>query len=74
MKEVIEHGKQEYIKAKTHKLECPHCFCIFTCSYGDFEWRERSVNGKAAVRCPDCNYEIVFRPSERSFNADDKEE
>ena len=39
MKEVIKHGKPEYIKAKTYKLECLDCFCVFTFSYGDFEWR-----------------------------------
>lgn len=64
MKEVIKHGNPDYIKAKDYKVECDNCGCIFTCSNGDFEWHERSIDGPAAVRCPDCNYEIIFTPSE----------
>lgn len=73
MKEVIKHGKPEYIKAKTYKLECPNCFCVFTYSHGDLEWQARSIDGQAGVKCPDCNYEIVFRPFKHLFHVDNEE-
>ena len=73
MKQIIKHGKPEYIKAKTYKLECPNCFCVFTCSHGDLEWQEHSIEGRAAVRCPDCNYRMVFKLCEHLFNEEGDE-
>ena len=74
MKEIIKHGDPKYIKAKDYKLECANCGCIFTCSNGDFEWQERSIDGYTAVRCPDCNYEIVFKPFEHLIYEEDGEQ
>ena len=73
MKQIIKHGNPKYIKAKDYKLECDNCGCVFTCSGGDLEWQERSIEGRAAVRCPDCNCEIVFKPCEHLFDEEDEE-
>ena len=64
MKKIIKHGKKKYINAQDYKIECGNCGCIFTFSIGDIAWKEKSINGNSAVRCPDCNKEIIFKSNE----------
>ncbi len=62
MKAIYKHGSIDPDRTIAYKIVCPGCGCEFYASNHDFEWREKSIDGKAGILCPDCGLEIVFKP------------
>lgn len=61
---IIKHGIKRESKVSKYKLECSNCGCKFEFSHEEIEKQEKRLNGNAWIHCPDCNFEIEFKPSE----------
>lgn len=62
IKVIYKHGSIDPERTRAYKIVCLGCDCEFYASNNDFEWREKSIDGKAGILCPDCGLEIVFKP------------
>ena len=67
MKLIYKHGNLDPEHTIAYKLICPSCGCGFYATNHDFKWREKCIDGKAGITCPDCNVEILRSRHERIF-------
>ena len=72
MKQIIKEGRKEKQQNQTFIMTCPSCGCVFTFTADDFEWIERTPNGRRGIACPFCEDEISI-PADKLVVAEDKE-
>jgi DNA-directed RNA polymerase subunit RPC12/RpoP len=53
MIEIIKHGKKKYT------FRCDSCGCEFTTDGAEI-FREKRINGKAWIYCPECGSQILI--------------
>ena len=58
MKQIIKEGRKEKQQNQTYIITCPSCGCVFTFTSDDFEWSEKTIDGRRGIICPFCKDEI----------------
>lgn len=71
---IIKHGIKRESEVSEYKLECSNCGCKFEFSHEEIEKQEKRLNGNAWIHCPDCNFEIEFKPSEHFYGEENEKE
>ena len=73
MIKIVKEGQIKETKIDQYQLECPECGCVFTFTANDIEWSEKRLDGNSMIKCPYCDYQIVFKSYEHIISTEEYE-